>query len=241
MNAIRQFQTKYLKLAYLIDARPTTERVLLFFTITLMIYMLVFFALESPLAKTGVNIQTKINSKKVEKQILEQEVLLLKENLLRAPKESNLIHLEELKKELNNTGKFSTLMKDLISPREMVRFVDGVLSSNNNISVVRVKNLPAIKLWPAPEENEITTAQANIEIKPTPQPAVENEFTIYRHGMLLEVKGRYRDIVSFFATLEQLPWKILWGKVSLTTDDENDSIATLMIYTLNPDKAWMGL
>lgn len=241
MKIIRQFQTRYLKLAQLIDARPTTERVLLFITITLMIYMLVFFAIESPLAKASANIQTKIDTKNAEKHILEQEVLLLTENLRQAPKESKLLRLEALKKELNNTGKFSTLMKDLISPREMVRFVDGVLSSNNKISVVKVKNLPAIKLWPAPDETATTTEQENIETEPAPHLSTENEFTIYRHGMLLEVKGRYRDVVSFFATLEQLPWKILWGEVNLTTDDVNDSVATLIIYTLNPEMAWMGL
>ncbi len=241
MNIVRQLQSKFTQLSELLDSRPLTERALIFITTSLAIYMLVFVVLASPLEKADARIQSTIHTKQTEKLILEQELLILTENLRQAPKESKLIRLGELRNELNNTGTFSELMKDLITPREMVRFVDGVLSSNKDISVVRAKNMPAVQLWPDPTAKPATEPTQKSETQNVSTQAIDNRFTIYRHGMLLEVKGRYREVIMFFSTLEQLPWKILWGDVSLTTDDDSDSVATLMIYTLSPEKAWMGL
>ncbi len=241
MSFTRHLQSKYVQLVHLLDSRPTTERALIFVTASLVIFMLVFMAIVSPLEKASISIQKNIEIKQAEKALLDQEILILTESLRQAPKESKLMRLEELRIELNSTGEFSELMKDLITPREMVRFVEGVLSSNNDIIVVRVKNMPATQLWPDPTITRMDSTEAENTIKKNQQPLTENEFSIYKHGMLLEVKGRYRELISFFMALEKLPWKILWGNVSLTTDDNSDSVATLVIYTLSTDKAWMGL
>ncbi len=241
MSTTRQLQSKYTQLAQLLDSRSTTERALIFITACLVIYMLFLVAFVSPLDKANSHIQETLAAKQAEKNLLDQELSILMENLRQAPKESKLIRLEELKDELTGTGNFSKLMKELIPPREMVQFVDGVLSSNKRLKVVRANNVPAIQLWPNPEEYVTTETGKNISIENSQQPSPEDEFTIYKHGLLLEVKGSYRELITFLATLEKLPWKILWGDVSLTSGNGNDSVVRLMIYTLSPDNAWMGL
>jgi MSHA biogenesis protein MshJ len=243
MSMSGQHHARFRQLAELLDTRPPAERALIFITISLAIYMLVLVALASPLEKASTAAQKNIALKQAETDLLEMELLTLTENLRKASKESKLIRLEALRNELSNAGKLSELMEDLIPPREIINFVDGILSSNSSsITVVRAKNMPAVQLWPAPEIEATGETEQDTEIEENqPQSLSGEEFTIYRHGMLLEVKGRYRELVSFFSTLEQLPWKILWGNVSLTTDGDNDSVATLVIYTLSPEKVWMGL
>jgi len=237
MKATRQLQASFTQLAQRLNARPITERVLIFITTSLVIYMLVYVGLLLPIEKANSNKRANISLKEGEIQLLLQELSIAEKNLLLAPKKSRLIHLEELKNELNNTGKFSELMRDLISPREMIRFVDGVLSSNKGITVIRARNMPAVRLWPAVEK----TTEDKIETNNQQQSPLKGEFTIYKHGMLLEVKGHYRELVLFLATLEKLPWKILWGDVSLKSNDSGEAVSTLMIYTLSPEKTWLGL
>ncbi len=243
MKLISNLQPKILQLVELLDGRPKTERVLIFVTISLAFFLLLFLSLFSPMEKANSSIQTIILTKQAEKELLNQELVFLTEKLRQQPRESALARLASLKQELNSTGEFSELMNDLISPREMIRFVEDVLSSNKRLSVVKVKNMPATQLWPDPEKEAETEKEAEekISTEKNTTSIIKDEFTIYQHGMQLEVKGRYRELVSFLAALEKLPWNILWDGVSLTTNNNNESVATLMIYTLSPDKAWMGL
>jgi len=242
MSAMMKTKSKLCQIAALLDGRPATERGLIFITVCLTIYTLLHFSLMSPVDKSNATMRLAIESKTAEKMLLDQELAKLLDNLNRAPKESVLVRLASLTNELNNTGEFSTLMKDLITPREMVRFVEGVLTSNKGITVVRAKNMPAVQLWPDQSNKVKNEPGENKENHTQQRTPAKDEFKIYKHGMLLEVKGRYRELVTFLVTLEQLPWKILWGDVSLSSDDDdNDAVSTLVIYTLSPEKAWMGL
>ena len=64
---------------------------------------------------------------------------------------------------------------------------------------------------------------------------------IYRHGMRVEFKGRYFDIVKYLQSLEGLPWKVFWGEVSLETDEYPVSKVSLVIYTLSRYPGWIGV
>jgi MSHA biogenesis protein MshJ len=64
---------------------------------------------------------------------------------------------------------------------------------------------------------------------------------VYKHGMNIEVTGGYLDILHYLKSLEALPWKVFWGKVSLKTENHPDSRVSLLIYTLSTHEAWIGL
>ncbi|MCK7577902.1 MAG: hypothetical protein MZV65_20440 [Chromatiales bacterium] len=64
---------------------------------------------------------------------------------------------------------------------------------------------------------------------------------VYRHGLRLQVKGRYPDIVRYLHTLENLSWRVMWGEVSLEATNFPATHATLTIYTLSLDQGWIGV
>jgi MSHA biogenesis protein MshJ len=55
------------------------------------------------------------------------------------------------------------------------------------------------------------------------------------------VKGRYADIARYLHTLERLNWRVVWGEVKLETVQYPTTTATLTLYTLSLDKAWIGV
>jgi MSHA biogenesis protein MshJ len=59
--------------------------------------------------------------------------------------------------------------------------------------------------------------------------------------MNIEIKGGYLDILRYLKSLEALPWKVFWGKVTLKTEKYPDSRASVLIYTLSTREAWIGL
>ena len=59
--------------------------------------------------------------------------------------------------------------------------------------------------------------------------------------MNIEVKGGYLDVMRYLKSLEGLPWKVFWGKVTLKAEKYPDSRVNLLIYTLSTHEAWIGL
>jgi MSHA biogenesis protein MshJ len=98
-----------------------------------------------------------------------------------------------------------------------------VLTRNRALQVVKVEGLA-----PVPVEGE-AAAQA------VPASGV------YKHGMRIEVRGRYTDLVSYLRALEDLPWRVFWGQATLASEDYPMSRLTLTIYTLSLRQSWIGI
>ena len=115
---------------------------------------------------------------------------------------------------------------NLVPPTEMVELVEQILSRNRALQVIHVENLP-------PELLDAPPTGSN--------PAARTQASgIFRHGMQIELRGRYIDIVNYLRELEALPWKMYWGRFTLTAEDYPNSRMTLVIYTLSLRPGWMG-
>ena len=64
---------------------------------------------------------------------------------------------------------------------------------------------------------------------------------VYKHGMRVELRGGYMDILRYLKSLEALPWKVFWGQAVLKTEKYPDSRLDLLIYTLSTHEGWIGL
>lgn len=121
------------------------------------------------------------------------------------------------------------ITRGLVSPREMTRLVYAMLRENRSLQLVKAENLKpeAIPLAAASNPGPVTGGVSG--------PAV------YRHGLRLQVRGRYPDIVRYLHTLENLSWRVMWGEVHLETANYPVTNATLTIYTLSLDQDWIGV
>src|SRR3970040_638061 len=96
------------------------------------------------------------------------------------------------------------ITRGLVSPREMARMVHTLLRKNSTLQLVKAENLVAEAIPLADTAKPATTGA----------PAGP---TVYRHGLRLQVKGRYADIVRYLHTLERLDWRVIWGSVRPAT------------------------
>ena len=139
---------------------------------------------------------------------------------------SRLVELKQRYAALETSS--ADITRGLVSPREMARLAQTLLRDNSGLQLVKAENLPA-------EAISLTEAEDAQPGTPVAGPSV------YRHGLRLEVKGRYADIVRYLHTLERLNWRVMWGEVKLETGQYPSSTATLTLYTLSLDKAWIGV
>ena len=83
------------------------------------------------------------------------------------------------------------------------------------------------------------------EVKPAIPPAdpedPQEEPSIYRHELEIELAGKYLDILAYMQTLEDLDWKLLWDEIEINSDEYPAVVVKLVISTLSTRKEWVGV
>lgn len=214
---------QFVDFANRIDAMSLRERALMFITLLVALYFLTVNVLFGPLNMERDRLQQQVNQKHQETQALELQVQALAGTGEHpdAAKRKKLEALQENLKIMDTELVRAT--SGLVTPREMARLVEQMLLKNRGLQVMKVESLPATPLLNVIEN------------------AVGSGPMVYKHGMNIEVKGGYMDILRYLKSLEALPWKVFWGKVTLKTEKYPDSRASVLIYTLSTREAWIGL
>lgn len=206
-----------------IDAMSIRERAMIFITILVALYFLAVNVLFGPLNVEKDRLQQQVNLKRQETQALEAQVQAMAATSAEGPEAAKRKKLEALQENLKTMdAELLRVTTGLVPPKEMARLIEQMLLKNHGLRVMRVESLPATPLL----EGDGSGGAAAM---------------VYKHGMNIEIKGGYLDILRYLKTLEGLPWKVFWGKVTLKTEKYPDSRASLLIYTLSTHEAWIGL
>jgi len=212
-----------------IDAMTLRERTILFVSLLVALFLFADQVLFPGLRTQQKQMEQQISSQLVQLHTINDQVARIVRGSIEDPDVVMLQRLAELNKtyaELEISS--ADITRGLVSPREMARLVHSLLRENNALQLVKAENLVA-------ETIPIADTEKSAAAGGTAGPAV------YRHGLRLQVKGRYADIVRYLHTLERLNWRVMWGEVKLETGQYPATTATLTLYTLSLDKAWIGV
>ncbi len=207
-----------------LDARNLRERLLVFITAVAALYLLMTLFIFMPQENELAKIRADMLNQRAELEPMLLEIETLAAQLSEDPDAATTQRLAELQQALQDLETpLAELTGGLVSPREMPRLVESIVRSQTNLQVVKMENLPPDTLQTLSNVDAI------------------DEVALYKHGLRIVVQGGYRDLVAFFAALEALPWKVLWSEVDVYTEDFPTSTATLTLYTLSTERAWLGL
>lgn len=211
-------------LAGRIDAMSIRERAMIFITTLVALYFLAVNVLFGPLNMEKDRLQQQVNLKRQETLALEAQIQTMAATSVDGPESAKRKKIEALRESLKTMDAgLVQVTTGLVPPKEMARLMEQMLLKNSGLQVLSVESIPATPLLEGGGENAAAGAM------------------VYKHGMNIEVKGGYLDILRYLKTLEGMPWKVFWGKVTLKTEKYPDSRASLLIYTLSTHEAWIGL
>jgi MSHA biogenesis protein MshJ len=219
------FRKALRKLAERIDALSLRERGIMFVTVLVVLYFAASGLVFGPLHAQQQRMENELKAKYGQIATINAQVQQTIHAATRDPDKENEARLKVLHGQLERLDpQLANVTQALVSPRDMARFVEQVLTRNKALQVLRVESIP-----PAPVDAAGNSNPA----------AVDNG--VYKHGMRIEVRGRYLDIVKYLRALESMPWKVFWGQVTLESDDYPMSRLTLVIYTLSLRQGWIGI
>lgn len=214
-----------------IDAMTLRERAILFISLLAVLFLVADQLLFPAQRRVQQRLEQQINSQLAQLSTINSQIERIVRENVEDPDALLRIRLDTLRKQYAELELSSgDITRGLVSPREMTRLVYAMLRENRALQLVKAENLKpeAIPL------SVVGSAQATADSAATGS-------AVYRHGLRLQVRGRYPDIVRYLHTLENLSWRIMWGEVHLETANYPVTHATLTIYTLSLEQGWIGV
>lgn len=208
-----------------INEMSLRERGLMFVAVMVAVYLAMSTFVFAPLMRQQAAMEQELNTKRADAARLNTQIqLMLGHNDGNTSEAQRTAALREQLKQLDNS--LGTLTKGLVSPQEMAKLVERMLRANRNLQVLKIESLAPTALL-----DEAGKSAAGVGVGDT----------LYKHGMRIQFRGGYGDIVNYLHALETLPWKMFWGEVQVVTEQHPQSTVTLVIYTLSLREAWIGV
>ena len=207
-----------------IDAMSLRERGLIFVTLLVAMYFVAVNMLFGPVNADKDRLQKQVNQLHEETRLLELQVQGMVSGGEKNPEAAKRKKIASLQENLKTMEvALSRVTAGLVPPKEMTKLVEQMLLKNRGLEVIKVESLPSTSLLKGVAEGGSDGSM------------------VYKHGMRIELKGNYLDILRYLRFLEGLEWKVFWGQVTLQTEKHPVSKVNLLIYTLSTHQGWIGL
>lgn len=213
-----------------IDAFNKRERIMLLFASIVCMYMIFDSIFLHPIQEETKNYTNQMISLNSQISNIEAQVNnIINENQI-DPDKANKAILARLKQDITAIdGKLNNVTLGLISPKQMPGVLEDVLVKSKNIKLVRMESIPVVSLVKQVSDESAEPTKESVSAG------------IFRHGLLIEVKGSYMDTLSLLTSLEQLKWKLYWDLIEFKTEKYPDAKVVIKVYTLSLNKRWIGV
>lgn len=221
MDRLKELYRKYVDRINNLSLR---ERGIIFIAILVVLYGLAANLLFPPIYAEQSRIQKQLTSKRAQIQAFEKQIQEALVQVAHDPDAANRARRDQLQTQLKELdASLAAVTSRLVSPKEMARVVEQILLKNRSLELVRIESLAPVPLRQA----DAAAASAGLDA--------------YRHGMRIEIRGNYLDVLKYLKELEALPWKVFWGHIGLKVEQYPISHVSLEVYTLSTEQGWITL
>ncbi len=119
---------------------------------------------------------------------------------------------------------------------ERMRQVLHELLQGSSLRLVALRRLPPERLLGTAPPAEAETAGQEAKAPPA---APQQEITLYRHRVQIELEGRYADMLAYLQRLEASPWRLMWQDLDIQTVAYPTARLRLTVYTLSLQEEWL--
>ena len=241
MNALQSsFKSQWLQLQTRFNALKQREQILVMIAGGAILLMLCDQLFWSPLSHSNKQHKTAIESAQQQLDQLKATNAEINAKLAEDPDAELRRNIEAINQNLTKQNeKLAALTVDLIPPEEMANVLRSALSERGDLQLLSLHNEAAELAFTPKEETDANAAEINTN-SDTDEDAEREHVAIYRHGLTLELKGRYFDIVDYLQALEKSHQHFYWEKLDYKVDKYPDAIVTLRVYTLSNRESWIG-
>lgn len=210
------------------------DRIMLFMVGLFAIAGLMDTYLTNPIRVEANSLREGISSIQQETANAQQELTRLKsdpQQLVNPVKQQIDAIQREIDAQKTQIAQVSGLM---VSPDESVEILKKLLLKHKDVQLVAFETL-------APESFLQKHVVQAAESKQDAPVTVPNNFEgVYQHSVRLQLSGSYPALLHYVADLKKLGHQIAWESAELKAKYPVSEL-TLVLYTLSPQRVWMGI
>jgi MSHA biogenesis protein MshJ len=212
------------QLAARLDALTLRERGFVLIAIVAVLFMLWDTFMMQPLYHEQEANEQKIAGKRESIDRLAQTLQQVTQRSDSNPNERLQSEQQELRRQIAQLDeRLGAETANIISPRRMATVLQEVLRRQSSLQLIAVRSLPAEPVL-ALDSAEDATLPGNI----------------YRHGIEIEVEGRYLDLLAYLRDIEGLPHAFVWDQLEIAAEKYPRNRIRFRVYTLSLSEGLIG-
>ena len=127
------------------------------------------------------------------------------------------------------------LQRGLVPPEKMGHLLEDMLKRTRGLQIVSLRSLPVQRFETPGSAPAAKPAEKGAKAAPPKDP----DRVIYQHSFEITLLGNYADVHDYLSQLEKLPWRMFWGRISVTSEHHPRLRVTMTVQTLSLNKAWL--
>jgi MSHA biogenesis protein MshJ len=210
-------------------ALSARERVLVTIALFAVIYQVADLVVLQHQARQINALNTEIASGRAELRRLNDEQNVLSAGLQRDPVAKQRTAVELARQQIRQLqGQLDDATRAMISPRDMARFLEHLLSQEDALRMTRLKTLEPVPLLVGDEAGDGKHAGAA-------------SAAVHRHAFEIDFDGDFFATLRYLRTLERLPWQFAWDSIDYEVIEYPRSTVRLRLHTLSMSEDWIGV
>lgn len=219
------------KYALMFDSRAIRERIIIALCVLASVYLVWDFAFVQGLNKKRAALDARYDRAAIEIEKFSAEEKVLSQALRSNPnaeKQREILQLKDRVAELDK--EIERLSGGLVPAAQLPEVLRDILFASQGIELV---GIVALK----PEKLSLVGAAESESARDVEQAA---NLGVFRHKVVLKLRGQYFSIRDYLASLEKSDWYFYWSKFEYSVDNYPSAVAQLEVYTLSTDRGFIG-
>jgi len=243
-SAKKQLAQQWQRVQLVFNALAPREKIIVASVALALVVMVVQLVALDPLMRTRDAAQKALQQSTQDINALQFEVQTLNQAIVAGPKRQKQKQMEAMQQDVARLDEqIAKTTAAMIPPRLMTDVLRDVLKLRSEIRLLSLENLA-----PVPLLND-DDAKASVAVPGKPPSAQKSAVAaadditvgLYRHGITLVFEGDYMATLQFLQTLEQKPWRFFWQQLQYNVEKYPTARVTLTLFTLSPERAWLGV
>jgi MSHA biogenesis protein MshJ len=122
---------------------------------------------------------------------------------------------------------------DLVDAAQMRLVLEELIRRQSGLRLLSAVNLEVHPLFESAAPDQDTGAGRTAPNTDAPK--------LYRHTLVLNVKGSYLDCLAYLQQVERLPWQLYWGRLEFSADSYPVNDIVIELRTLSLEEEWIGV
>lgn len=245
---------KYQKSRDWFDAKPSRERLLLGLSLMAFIFVIWNFLIQFPHDKRAAELKAQQAQLMTDKKATQDQLTSLATAFSNNPAKLKQNEIDQLTSVLKDIeAKLLEVSHGLIAAENLPQVLESVFHQTDGLTLISINTLPSTEMViaqavPVVAEDQATSnggvGMAPTDLNATKTATNSNQVKgtgVFKHGVVLHLRGDYLRLHGLLKSLENLSWKFYWESLDYQVKEYPHAEIELRVFTLSSEEGLLGV